>query len=96
MKTWKSLLGPMRVPFLILTPACVVVGVGTAYWQTRAISWFQILLVLLGALASHICINVFNEYFDFTSGLDARTQRTPFSGGSGMLPMQPDMQKSTL
>ncbi|MFH1184544.1 MAG: prenyltransferase, partial [Chloroflexota bacterium] len=37
-----------------------------------------------------------NEYFDFTSGLDARTQRTPFSGGSGMLQTHPGMEKSTL
>jgi 1,4-dihydroxy-2-naphthoate octaprenyltransferase len=86
----------MRVPFLLLTPACVAVGVGTAYWQTHELSGFQVLLVLLGALASHTCVNVFNEYFDFTSGLDARTERTPFSGGSGMLQTHPGMQRRTL
>jgi len=96
MSTWKSLLGPMRVPFLILTPACVAVGVGTAFWQTHEIHWFQILLILIGAVASHICVNVFNEYFDFISGLDARTQRTPFSGGSGTLPAHPEIKKQTL
>jgi 1,4-dihydroxy-2-naphthoate octaprenyltransferase len=80
----------------MLTPACVVVGVGTAYWQTRQISWLQVLLVLLGALSTHICINTFNEYFDFKSGLDAKTQRTPFSGGSGTLPAHPGMEKNTL
>lgn len=86
----------MRIPFLILTPACVAVGVGTAYWQTHEISWLQILLVLFGALSSHICVNSFNEYFDFTSGLDAKTQRTPFSGGSGTLPIPPELEKKTL
>jgi 1,4-dihydroxy-2-naphthoate octaprenyltransferase len=96
MHSFKTLLGPMRLPFLILTPACVAVGVGTAYWQTQAISWLQVLFVLLGALASHICINVFNEYFDFKSGLDAKTQPTPFSGGSGTLPAQPGLEKSSL
>jgi 1,4-dihydroxy-2-naphthoate octaprenyltransferase len=96
MHSLKTLLGPMRLPFLILTPACVAVGVGTAYWQTQAISWLQVLFVLLGALASHICINVFNEYFDFKSGLDAKTQPTPFSGGSGTLPAQPGLEKSSL
>jgi 1,4-dihydroxy-2-naphthoate octaprenyltransferase len=90
------LLGPMRAPFLILTPACVAIGVGTAYWQTHDIAWLQVLLVLVGALASHVCVNVFNEYFDFTSGLDARTRRTPFSGGSGALQTNPGMQRSTL
>jgi 1,4-dihydroxy-2-naphthoate octaprenyltransferase len=77
MNTFKSLLGPMRVPFLILTPACVAVGVGTAYWQSNHIVWYQIILVLVGALACHVCVNVFNEYFDFISGLDARTKPTP-------------------
>ena len=81
MSTFKPLLGPMRLPFLILTPACVAVGVGTAYWQAGDISWLQLPLLLLGALSSHICINAFNEYCDFRSGLDTRTQRTPFRGG---------------
>jgi 1,4-dihydroxy-2-naphthoate octaprenyltransferase len=90
------LLGPMRVPFLVLAPACVAVGAGTAFWQSHHIDWFQILLVLGGAVASHVCVNVFNEYFDFTSGLDAKTERTPFSGGSGMLQTHPETGGSTL
>jgi 1,4-dihydroxy-2-naphthoate octaprenyltransferase len=92
----KALLGPMRAPFLILTPACVAVGLGTAYWQTGQINWLQALLVLIGALSAHICVNAFNEYFDFKSGLDAKTQRTPFSGGSGTLPAQPEMERPAL
>jgi len=92
----KFLLGPMRIPFLVLAPACVAVGVGTAFWQNGHVEWVQVLLVLVGAVASHIGVNVFNEYFDFTSGLDARTHRTPFSGGSGMLQAHPEMGRSTL
>lgn len=91
-----SLFGTMRMPFLILTPACVAVGVGTAYRQTHALNGFHVLLVLLGALASHVCVNVLNEYFDWKSGLDARTTPTPFSGGSGTLPENPAMQRSVL
>jgi len=86
----------MRIPFLILTPACVVVGVGTAYWQTQELNWNHILLVLIGAVSAHISVNVFNEYFDFVSGLDAKTRRTPFSGGSGTLPAHPEMKKAAL
>jgi 1,4-dihydroxy-2-naphthoate octaprenyltransferase len=29
---------------------------------------------------------VLNDYFDYRSGIDLATQRTPFSGGSGILP----------
>jgi 1,4-dihydroxy-2-naphthoate octaprenyltransferase len=96
MSAIKSILGPMRLPFLILAPSCVIVGVGTAYWQTHEINWLQVLLVFIGGLTAHICINTFNEYFDYRSGLDAKTQPTPFSGGSGTLPAHPDMEVKTL
>ncbi|MFC2065392.1 prenyltransferase [Chloroflexota bacterium] len=96
MNTLKSLLGPMRLPFLILAPACVAVGVGTAYLQTGSINWLHILLVLVGAVSAHICVNAFNEYFDFKSGLDDKTTRTPFSGGSGTLQAQPELEKAAL
>jgi len=96
MDTFKILLGPMRAPFLILTPACVAVGVGTAYWQTRTLNGWYVLLVLIGAVSAHICVNSFNEYFDFRSGLDAKTQRTPFSGGSGTLQAHPELERTAL
>jgi 1,4-dihydroxy-2-naphthoate octaprenyltransferase len=50
-----------------------------------------LLLVLLGALLAHISVNALNEYSDFKSGLDLATTRTPFSGGSGALPENPEM-----
>ena len=79
----KTILGPMRLPFLILTPACVFLGVATAYRTNGSVDLFNVLLALLGALAAHISVNSFNEYSDFKSGLDEKTSRTPFSGGSG-------------
>jgi 1,4-dihydroxy-2-naphthoate octaprenyltransferase len=92
----KSLLGPMRVPFLILTPACVLLGLGTAIWTTGRVNAIHVVLVLIGAVSAHISVNAFNEYFDFRSGLDLRTTRTPFSGGSGTLPAQPQMARPAL
>ncbi len=85
------LLGPMRVPFLILAPACAAVGIAAALWENRSLNGWHVLLVLLGALFAHISTNAFNEYFDFRSGLDARTRPTPFSGGSGTLPANPSL-----
>jgi 1,4-dihydroxy-2-naphthoate octaprenyltransferase len=92
----KYLLGPMRPPFLILTPACVLVGLGTAVWTTGRVSTFYFILTLIGAISTHISVNAFNEYFDFKSGLDLRTKRTPFSGGSGTLPEHPPAANQTL
>ena len=92
----KYMLGPMRLPFLLLTPACVALGFGTALWTQGYVSAFQVTMVLVGAVAAHISVNAFNEYFDFKSGLDFHTRRTPFSGGSGTLPANPHMAKHAL
>lgn len=96
MKKIKFLLDPMRLPFLILTLACVILGLSVAVWTNGPVNWFQFILVLIGATSAHISVNVFNEYFDFRSGLDADTKRTPFSGGSGRLPQSPEMVGPTL
>jgi len=34
---------------------------------------------------THISVNTLNDYFDYKSGVDLKTERTPFSGGSGIL-----------
>lgn len=96
MNQWKLWLGPMRVPFLILTPACVSLGVGTAVWRSGPVNWAYLALILLGALCAHVSVNAFNEYFDFKSGLDSKTTRTPFSGGSGALPARPELARPAL
>jgi 1,4-dihydroxy-2-naphthoate octaprenyltransferase len=85
----ESILGPMRVPFLLLTPACVFLGAGSARWTDGPLVAWQVALVLVGALGAHISVNALNEYYDFRSGLDFHTIRTPFSGGSGTLPTSP-------
>jgi len=87
----KHILGPMRVPFLVLTPACVLLGTGTAVWQAGRVEGLAAGLAFIGAIAAHISVNAFNEYYDFKSGLDLKTERTPFSGGSGTLPENPDL-----
>lgn len=86
----------MRLPFLVLTPACILLGLGTAVREAGNVSPLYALLALLGAISAHISVNAFNEYFDFKSGLDARTERTPFSGGSGVLPERPEMVRAVL
>ncbi len=96
MSKLKYLSGPMRVPFLILTPACVLLGFGTAVWSSEGVRALYLILALVGAMAAHVSVNAFNEYFDFRSGLDFRTQRTPFSGGSGTLPEKPELAGQAL
>jgi len=88
--------GPMRVPFLILTPSCVLLGLGVAVWTSGEVIALQFVLVLIGAVCAHISVNSLNEYFDFRSGLDYMTARTPFSGGSGALPQNPELARHAL
>ena len=96
MNKLKALFGIMRVPFLALTPACVLLGVGAATWMGSRINGLQVALLLVAAVCAHISVNAFNEYFDFKSGLDAHTRRTPFSGGSGTLPARPETARLAL
>jgi 1,4-dihydroxy-2-naphthoate octaprenyltransferase len=92
----QHVLGPMRVPFLVLPPACVALGAGTAVWTSGEINILYLILALIGAVAAHISVNAFNEYFDFKSGLDQRTVPTPFSGGSGTLAAHPEAARTAL
>jgi 1,4-dihydroxy-2-naphthoate octaprenyltransferase len=80
----------MRVPFLLLVPSCVLLGLATASWSGVSWSWLDLAVASLGALAAHVGVNALNEYQDWKSGLDLMTERTPFSGGSGTLPEHPD------
>ena len=86
----------MRLPFLALTPACVFLGAGSVIPGQSDIDIHLLLLALLGALLAHISVNTLNEYADFKSGLDLKTTRTPFSGGSGALPKHPELAAHVL
>ncbi len=90
------LLGPMRPPFLILGPVCVFLGYACARWRGGDVSVWNFILALMGAVAAHISVNALNEHSDFKSGLDFKTRRTPFSGGSGTLPAHPEAARGTL
>ncbi len=89
---WRS----ARPPFLLLSLACVFLGASAAMAAGASPEPGTLALTLLGALAAHIAVNSHNEYLDFTSGLDLRTARTPFSGGSGALPAAPQQAPAVL
>ncbi|OYU68505.1 MAG: prenyltransferase, partial [Burkholderiales bacterium PBB5] len=96
LRSLHALAGTLRLPFLLLTPACVALGAALAQPADGALSIRRLVLVLLGALAAHASVNVLNEWHDMRSGLDALTRRTPFSGGSGALLTQPQALPAAL
>lgn len=85
MSLMKSLFMIIRPNFLLLVPVCVFAGIAGAYYATDSIQITYLILAFIGALFAHISVNVFNVYFDFKSGIDFNTKRTPFSGGSPIL-----------
>jgi len=52
---------------------------------TGEINVTHLVLASIGALMAHMSVNILNIYFDYRSGIDFNTERTPFSGGSPVL-----------
>lgn len=75
-----------RPSFLLLVPVCVFTGAAASLYDGYPFRPLYFALAFVGALFAHISVNVLNEYSDYRTGIDSRTQRTPFSGGSGLLP----------
>ena len=74
-----------RPQFLILSVVLAFLGTSIAWYD----GYFHLgyaLLAGFGLLLTHISVNTLNDYFDYRSGVDLATRRTPFSGGSGILP----------
>ncbi len=82
MKKWLMVI---RAPFLPLSVVLALLGACIA-WYDGAFHLGYALLAFFGILLAHISVDVLNEYFDYKSGIDLETKRTPFSGGSGALP----------
>jgi len=78
-------LGVARAPFLVLPFTLVAAGAAAAAYE-GAFGWGPTLLAVVGLVALHASVNALNEASDLVTGIDLRTRRTPFSGGSGTLP----------
>ena len=75
-----------RPQFLLLSVVLAFLGTCIAWWHDGQFHLGYALLAFIGLLLTHISVNTLNDYFDYRSGIDLRTKRTPFSGGSGILP----------
>lgn len=88
--------GVARPNFLLLTPVCLSLGLASVLLSGEPVDWGLFALILLGALMAHVSVNALNEYQDFQSGLDFKTEKTPFSGGTGTLVLQPRLATQAL
>ena len=80
-----NLVSITRANFLPLTIVIVFAGLAAAFYSHRVFLPIDAALVMIGALLTHASVNAFNNYFDYRSKIDAKTPKTPFSGGVDVL-----------
>jgi 1,4-dihydroxy-2-naphthoate octaprenyltransferase len=76
-----------RPQFLTLSIVLAFLGT-TVAWYDGYFNLWHALLAGIGLVLTHASVNILNDYFDFRSGIDLAARRTPFSGGSGILPAE--------
>jgi 1,4-dihydroxy-2-naphthoate polyprenyltransferase len=82
LKAWLIL---PRFQYLPLTIILVSLGTAIAAYEGN-FHLGDYLLAMIGSILVHMTVNVINDYHDYLDGIDLNTRRTPFSGGSGVLP----------
>ena len=87
--SFKVWMAQIRAPFLILAVFLVCIGLAFSVKYPQdpgsTFNWLHAVLLVIGVVLSHVSVNLFNEYSDFKTKIDFHTNRTPFSGGSGMM-----------
>ncbi len=85
-KTLKIWVKGLRLPFISVSVAAVVVGTAVAYYETKTLSWLYFILAVIGIVSFHSCADLLNDFFDHLSKNDEVNEKlTPFSGGSRMI-----------
>jgi 1,4-dihydroxy-2-naphthoate octaprenyltransferase len=74
-----------RPQFLFLSVVLTFFGTAIA-WYHGSFNFGYALLAGFGLVLTHGSVNAINDYFDYKSGIDLNVKRTPFSGGSGLVP----------
>lgn len=74
-----------RPQFLFLSIVLTFLGTSMA-WYYGPVNIWHALLAGFGLVLTHGSVNAINDYFDYRSGIDLDVTRTPFSGGSGLVP----------
>jgi len=84
LKVW---LRAIRFRFLAASAIAVSCGLAlTVCLNPLEFSVLNAILIYLGVFCLHSSVDLLNDYFDFKRGIDLRTKKTKFSGGTGVLP----------
>jgi 1,4-dihydroxy-2-naphthoate octaprenyltransferase len=82
-RTW---LQAIRLRFLLASVIAVSNGIALAFWKNKQVDLPNAILTFVGVICLHASIDLLNDYWDYKRGIDTATQRTKFSGGTGVLP----------
>jgi 1,4-dihydroxy-2-naphthoate octaprenyltransferase len=84
----RAWLKEFRVLFLLFVALPVLLGSAIAYaYEPGTFSFFYCIVSVIAMMSLHAGTVILNDYFDFRSGADVlNRERTPYSGGSGLLP----------
>jgi 1,4-dihydroxy-2-naphthoate octaprenyltransferase len=84
----RAWLKEFRVLFLLFVALPVLLGSAVAYArEPGTFSLFYCIVSVIAMMLLHAGTVILNDYFDFKSGTDVlNKERTPYSGGSGLLP----------
>ncbi len=83
LKVW---LRAVRIRFLLASIISVCLGLAINSWQNKTIDIGFAVLTFVGVAALHASVDLLNDYWDYKRQIDTDTQRTKFSGGTGVLP----------
>ena len=77
----------IRFRFLAASAIAVSCGLALTIWyQPQDFSLIYAILTYIGIFCLHSSVDLLNDYWDFKRGIDLRTKKTKFSGGTGVLP----------
>lgn len=83
LKVW---LRAVRIRFLLASIISVCLGLAINGWQNKTIDVGFAALTFVGVAALHASVDLLNDYWDYKRQIDTETNRTKFSGGTGVLP----------
>jgi len=83
--SFKNMFLETRPQFLLLSPVLAFLGMSIALYN-GSFNTLYFILTIVGLTLLHASVNTLNDYSDYKTGVDLKANRTPFSGGSGILP----------
>jgi 1,4-dihydroxy-2-naphthoate polyprenyltransferase len=76
----------IRIKFLLASVIGITNGILYSYFTYNSFNLLDAFLTYIGVIFLHASVDILNDYWDYKRGIDTITKRTPFSGGTGVLP----------